>query len=79
MPQLQKVLKMQSDVSLLLLLYHSIVGINIVLYTKSKLITLQHNAWRQEVVHLPYMHNAEIYNYLHICALLTMQHSLIIT
>ena len=67
MPQLQKVLKMQSDATLLLI-YHSIVGIHIVLYTKSKLITLQHNAWRQEVVHLPYMHNAEIYNYLHMCA-----------
>ena len=60
---------MQSDATLLLLLYHSIVEyIHIVLYTKSKLITLQHNAWRQEVVHLPYMHNAEIYNYLHMCA-----------
>ena len=60
---------MQSDATLLLLLYHSIVEyIHIVLYTKSKLITLQHNAWRQEVVHLPYMHNAEIYNYLHMWA-----------
>ena len=71
MSQLQKVLKtfkMQSDATLLLLLYHSIVDILIVLYTISKLITLQHNAWRQEVVHLPYMHNAEIYNYLHMCA-----------
>ena len=68
MPQLQKVFKMQSDVTLLLLLYHSIVGKHIVLYTISKLITLQHNAWRQEVVHLPYMHNAEIYNYLHMWA-----------